>query len=156
MVLKDIHHPSRRGLLEITHLCSKSQVMAKWILTIASFLGAFTVVLGAFGAHGLKKRLDEYSIGIFHTGIEYQFYHVGALLVLGLLAAKYPGALLQWAAVLFLMGIVFFSGSLYLLATRSLLGIESWSGILGPITPLGGLCFIAGWILLSVHVMKNL
>jgi uncharacterized membrane protein YgdD (TMEM256/DUF423 family) len=131
-------------------------IMAKWILFTAGILGATAVTLGAFGAHALKARLDEYSIGIYRTGVEYQYYHVLALLAVGLLALKYPGGLLQWSAISFVIGMFFFSGSLYLLATRSLLGIESWSSILGPVTPLGGLFFIAGWILLSMHVLKNI
>ena len=130
--------------------------MAKWILFTAGILGATTVTLGAFGAHALKARLDEYSIGIYRTGVEYQYYHVLALLAVGLLALKYPGGLLQWSAICFVIGMLFFSGSLYLLATRSLLGIESWGSFLGPITPLGGLFFIVGWVLLSIHVIKSL
>jgi uncharacterized membrane protein YgdD (TMEM256/DUF423 family) len=130
--------------------------MAKLILSTASFLGALAVVLGAFGAHGLKSKLDEYSIGIFQTGVSYHFIHVGALLLMGLLATKYPGSLLQWAAICMLAGILFFSGSLYLLATRSLLGIESWSSFLGPITPIGGLFLIIGWMLLGFHVIKTM
>jgi uncharacterized membrane protein YgdD (TMEM256/DUF423 family) len=130
--------------------------MAKIILSIASFLGALAVVLGAFGAHGLKSRLDEYSIGIFQTGVSYHFIHAGVLLFIGLMATKYPGTLLQWAAISMLAGILFFSGSLYLLATRSLLGIESWSSVLGPVTPIGGLFFIVGWMLMGFHVIKTM
>ncbi len=130
--------------------------MSKWILTTAGLLGAAAVMLGAFGAHALKERLDDYSIGIYRTGVDYHFYHVLALLAAGLLALKYPGGLLQWSAISFVTGILMFSGSLYLLASRSLLGIASWSSFLGPITPLGGLFFMAGWILLSIHVIKNL
>jgi uncharacterized membrane protein YgdD (TMEM256/DUF423 family) len=129
--------------------------MTKLMLSIASFLGALAVVLGAFGAHGLKSKLDAYSLGIFQTGVLYQFIHVGALLVAGMLALKHPGALLQWAGIFFMAGIILFSGSLYLLATRSLLGIESWSAVLGPVTPLGGLCFIIGWCLMAFHVLKS-
>jgi len=130
--------------------------MAKLIISTASFLGALAVVLGAFGAHGLKSKLDEYSIGIFQTGVSYHFIHVGVLLLIGLMATKYPGSLLQWAAISMFVGILFFSGSLYLLATRSLLGIESWSSFLGPITPIGGLFFIIGWVLMGIHVIKTM
>lgn len=130
--------------------------MSKFILSTASFLGALAVVLGAFGAHGLKAKLDDYGLDIFQKGVEYQYFHVAALLAVGLLSLKYPGTMLQWSAIFFIAGITLFSGSLYLLATRSLLGIEAWSSFLGPITPLGGLCFIAGWILMGIHVLKTL
>lgn len=130
--------------------------MAKFILSAASFLGAAAVMLGAFGAHGLKAKLDAYGLEIFQKGVEYQYYHVLALLAIGLLAVKYPGGLLQWSANFMIAGIFLFSGSLYLLASRSLLGIESWSKVLGPVTPIGGLFLITGWILLGIHVSKNL
>ena len=129
--------------------------MAKFILTAASFFGALAVMLGAFGAHGLKAKLDTYSLEIFQKGVEYQYYHVFALLAIGLLATKYSGSLLQWSANFMIAGILLFSGSLYLLATKSILGIESWTKILGPITPIGGLFLITGWILLGVFVTKN-
>lgn len=129
--------------------------MVRFLLSSGAFLGALAVVLGAFGAHGLKARLDAYSLEIFQKGVEYQYVHVLALLVAGLLAIKYPGSLLTYAGIAFMLGILFFSGSLYLLATRQLLGIEAMSGILGPITPIGGLFFIIGWVLLGIHVLKN-
>lgn len=130
--------------------------MAKFILSAASFLGALAVMLGAFGAHGLKSRLDAYGLEIFQKGVEYQYYHVLALLAIGLLAVKYPGGLLQWSANFMIAGVLLFSGSLYLLAARSLLGIESWSKVLGPITPIGGTFLIIGWILLGFHVANKL
>ncbi len=130
--------------------------MAKFILTAASFFGAAAVVLGAFGAHGLKAKIDAYGLDIFQKGVEYQYYHVLLLLAIGLLAVKYPGGLLQWSANFVIAGMLLFSGSLYLLATRSLLGIESWSRFLGPVTPIGGTFLIIGWILLGIHVAKNL
>jgi uncharacterized membrane protein YgdD (TMEM256/DUF423 family) len=129
--------------------------MAKFILTTTSFLGALAVMLGAFGAHGLKARLDTYSLEIFQKGVEYQYYHVFALLAIGLLATKYSNSLLQWSANFMIAGIILFSGSLYLLGTKSLLGLESWTKVLGPITPIGGLFLIIGWILLSIFVYKN-
>lgn len=129
--------------------------MAKFILTAASFFGAAAVVLGAFGAHGLKAKIDAYGLDIFQKGVEYQYYHVFLLLAIGLLAIKYPGGLLQWSANFVIAGMLLFSGSLYLLATRSVLGIESWSRFLGPITPIGGTFLIVGWILLGIHVAKN-
>ena len=130
--------------------------MAKFILSAASFLGALAVMLGAFGAHGLKSRLDAYGLEIFQKGVEYQYYHVLALLAIGLLAVKYPGGLLQWSANFMIAGVLLFSGSLYLLASRSLLGIEAWSKVLGPVTPIGGTFLIIGWILLGLHVANKL
>lgn len=114
----------------------------------AAWLGAAAVAIGAFGAHGLKPHLDPYQISIFEKGVQYQFYHVAALALVGLAAQQATdGQKLRWSARLFVLGIVFFSGSLYLLATRHLLPFPvGWAG---PITPLGGLSFIAGWILLG-------
>lgn len=130
--------------------------MAKFILLAASFFGAIAVMLGAFGAHGLKSKLDTYGLEIFQKGVEYQYYHVAALLAIGIVAMKYPGSLLQWSANFMIAGILLFSGSLYLLATRSLLGIESWSKFLGPVTPIGGTFLIVAWILFGLHVSKSL
>lgn len=130
--------------------------MAKFILTAASFFGALAVILGAFGAHGLKSKLDDYGLEIFQKGVEYQYYHVAALLAIGIISMKHPGSLLQWSANFMIAGIILFSGSLYLLATRSILGIETWSKILGPVTPIGGTFLIVGWILLGVHISKSL
>lgn len=130
--------------------------MAKFILSAASFFGALAVMLGAFGAHGLKSKLDQYGLEIFQKGVEYQYYHVAALLAIGLLSIKYPGPLLQWSANFMIAGIILFSGSLYLLATRSVLGIESWSKILGPVTPIGGTFLIVAWVLFGIHVAKSL
>lgn len=129
--------------------------MIKFLLSSASFMGALAVILGAFGAHGLKSKISEpYLLDIFHKGVEYQFYHVAALLAAGLLAIKFPGNLLYYAGICFLLGILFFSGSLYLLATRFLLNIEHWT-FLGPITPIGGTFFVIGWVLLFIHIVKN-
>lgn len=106
------------------------------------------VAFGAFGAHALKSRLDEYALGVFETAVQYHFIHSLALLAVGILALSQPqAALLRSAGWLFLVGMVVFSGSLYCL---SLTGIK-W---LGAITPLGGLAFIAGWACLSVAGWK--
>lgn len=119
------------------------------ILRVAALLGALAVGIGAFGAHGLKPHLSEYQISIFEKGVQYQFYHVFALLGLGLLLRQSPeNKWLGRAAWLFVAGIAGFSGSLYLLACRDLLSFPvAWAG---PVTPLGGLCFLTGWILLAL------
>ena len=126
---------------------------ARSILATAAILGALSVALGAFGAHGLKARLTPDQLAVFETGVRYHMFHVLALIAAAWLIAQSPSGAATTSAVLFLAGIALFSGSLYLLATRTLLGIESWNW-LGPITPLGGLCFIAGWISLAVAALK--
>jgi uncharacterized membrane protein YgdD (TMEM256/DUF423 family) len=122
--------------------------MGKTILMTASVLLALAVALGAFGAHGLKSQLSSDMMQTYKTGVEYHFYHALGLLLIGILAVSYPSELMKWSAILILTGIILFSGSLYALAIS---GIK-W---LGAITPLGGLSFIAGWILLFLAVWKK-
>ncbi|MCB1700311.1 MAG: DUF423 domain-containing protein [Pseudomonadales bacterium] len=113
--------------------------MAKLFITLASLSGMFAVGFGAFGAHALKNRLDDYALGVFQTAVQYHFYHSLALLAVGVIALSHPqSALLRSSGWLFIVGIVIFSGSLYLLSISGL----RW---LGAVTPLGGLAFIAGW-----------
>ncbi|SHI76848.1 Uncharacterized membrane protein YgdD, TMEM256/DUF423 family [Tangfeifania diversioriginum] len=122
--------------------------MSKTILMTASVLLALAVALGAFGAHGLKSQLSSDMMQTFKTGVEYHFYHALGLLLIGILAVSFPSELLKWSAILLTAGIILFSGSLYVLAVS---GIK-W---LGAITPIGGLSFIAGWILLFLAVWKK-
>ncbi|GAB5453112.1 MAG: DUF423 domain-containing protein [Halioglobus sp.] len=123
--------------------------MAKTFLTLASMSALFAVALGAFGAHGLKDKLDDYALGVFQTAVQYHFYHSLALLAVGIIALNQPQtALLRNSGLLFTCGIVIFSGSLYLL---SITGVR-W---LGAITPLGGLAFIAGWACLAGYSWKQ-
>jgi uncharacterized membrane protein YgdD (TMEM256/DUF423 family) len=121
---------------------------------LAAFYGMTAVMIGAFGAHALKDKLEAYQHQIFEKGVQYQFYHVAALLAVFLLGTKTDNKLLNIAGWFFTFGILFFSGSLYLLATRDLLGTQGLTPILGPITPLGGLCFIIGWALLLISIAK--
>ena len=117
------------------------------IITAAALLGAVAVAIGAFGAHGLKPHVSDYQMGIYEKGVHYQFFHVLAMLGAGIFYQYRPSVWLKRAAWAFGIGILFFSGSLYLLACRDLLPINvSW---VGPITPIGGLSFIAGWLFLS-------
>lgn len=123
--------------------------MAKFALVAASFSGLLSVVFGAFGAHALKARLSAESLSAFQTGVSYQMYHALALLLVGVLMLQIrDSAALEWSAWFFVAGTVLFSGSLYLLATTSM----RW---LGPVTPLGGLCFILGWAFLAYAMLKT-
>lgn len=111
---------------------------------------AIAVALGAFGAHALKEKLSEHYLAIWETAVQYQMFHALALIAVGILMSPTLfGSITQlsWAGYLILAGIIIFSGSLYVL---SLSGI----GILGAITPIGGVAFIAGWIMLIIAAVK--
>jgi uncharacterized membrane protein YgdD (TMEM256/DUF423 family) len=127
--------------------------MNKRIIISAAVFGALAVVLGAFGAHALKKILDEKSLEIWQTGVQYHFYHTFALLFLSTFA-RYRNNLINIASYCFTGGIFLFSGSLYFLALKDYL---LWGGIafLGPITPLGGLLFIVGWVCLMLAAIRD-
>lgn len=121
--------------------------------------GTIAVALGALGAHFLKSKLDTGLItpdqlNGFDTAVKYQMYHTLAMLALVLLSKNMSHKFINWAFNCFLIGIVMFSGSLYFLCTRNLLGAE-WLKALGPITPIGGLFFIAGWIFLALVGLKK-
>lgn len=122
--------------------------MNKKFLIIAALLGALSVALGAFASHQLKAVVSADILQIFETAVKYQMYHALALLATGILLQQFPVKQLHWAASLFIAGIILFSGSLYLLCYIKHQQIPAtW---VGAITPFGGLCFIAGWILLAV------
>ncbi len=123
-------------------------------LTIIGILGAIAVILGAFGAHSLKNLLSESQLATFETGVRYQYYHTFAIFGVYLLNQKNPIKRLNSINTFFLIGIILFSGSLYLLACKDILGIENWK-FLGPITPIGGTFFIIGWILLTITSLTN-
>jgi uncharacterized membrane protein YgdD (TMEM256/DUF423 family) len=128
--------------------------MHKRFLIIATLLGAVSVAMGAFGAHGLKQFVAEESISTFETGVRYQFYHVFGLLALAALWKDFPVKWLRWAGNCFITGIVLFSGSLYLLTAIKATNTVGLNGI-GIITPIGGLFFIAGWLLIAAALLKN-
>lgn len=128
--------------------------MQKIFLSIGSVLAGLGVILGAFGAHKLKELVAPESVATYQTGVQYQMYHAFALLIIGLLAERYNSSLLNWAGFFFLAGIVLFSGSLYLLVSLKAMNKVGVSGI-GLITPIGGLLFIVGWILLLIAVTKR-
>lgn len=127
--------------------------MNRKIILTASFFGSVAVILGAFGAHGLKNVVAADQLAIWSKGVEYQFYHTFALLFLSTFA-RFRNKLVDLAYYCFTVGIIFFSGSLYLLATREVLQL-SWVNMVGPITPLGGLLLLTGWIFLFFAALKN-
>jgi uncharacterized membrane protein YgdD (TMEM256/DUF423 family) len=124
--------------------------MQKLFLMAGSISGALSVMIGAFGAHALKKTLTENGrLDVFETAVKYQFYHSFALLFVGLLLLKFQHRLLEYAGYSYIIGIVIFSGSLYILC---LTNVSKW----GAVTPFGGLFLIAGWLLMCGGVMKSL
>ena len=128
--------------------------MNKTFLVAAALLGAFTVALGAFGAHAIKEKVNEYTLGVFETAVKYQFYHVFALLAVGILFQQFSSNWMLWSGRLFIAGIILFCGSLYALTYFLANGNDSMKW-LGAITPFGGLCFIAGWVCMAVSIMKK-
>jgi len=123
--------------------------MERRFVLVAGLAGGLAVILGAFGAHGLKGRLDPAHLEVFDVAVRYHMYHALALLGLAALLSRRPGQrMLQAAGWLFLAGMVLFSGSLYLLTLTGLRG-------LGMITPVGGLAFIAGWLSIALAAHKG-
>lgn len=126
--------------------------MAKWLLLFASINGMIAVILGAFGAHGLKDKISPALLAAYQTGTQYHLFHVLALIGLALLILRLPSTTvptpLLLTGYLWMAGIVLFSGSLYGLA----LGAPSW---FGPITPLGGLLLIFGWLSFAIGIAKS-
>jgi uncharacterized membrane protein YgdD (TMEM256/DUF423 family) len=128
--------------------------MNKTALVWGTIFGALSVVLGAFAAHGLKKIMEPEQIQTFETGVRYQMYHSFALLIAGILFASFPNKYLALSATLFVIGIFCFSGSLYALAYLKMIGQVGLGGV-GIITPIGGLFFIAGWVMVLLGVLKK-
>ncbi len=129
--------------------------MHKNYLITAAIFGGLAVALGAFGAHALEKiTTDPVILHGYQTAVQYQFFHALALLAVGILAEKFPGRWLKWAGRCFISGILLFSGSLYLL---TFLKIRDNAAIkfVGPITPVGGLLFIAGWLFLLLAFARK-
>lgn len=121
-----------------------------FFIIVGAVNAALAVALGAFGAHALKERLSERYLAIWETAVQYQMFHAVGLLVIGILMSSSlfgPSTSLTWAGYLILAGIIIFSGSLYAL---SLSGIS----VLGAITPIGGVAFIIGWIMLIIAAIK--
>ncbi len=124
------------------------QPVARTFIALGSINAALAVILGAFGAHALKARISPEMLSVYHTASQYHFYHALGMLLIGALASQFrnPGAL-QLSGFLMLAGIVLFSGSLYILAVTGV----TW---LGAVTPLGGVAFIAAWVVLAYAAMR--
>lgn len=128
--------------------------MQKLFLIIGTVLSGLAVALGAFGAHGLKRLVDAETVAIYQTGVQYQMYHALALLAIGLLADRMENSFVHYAGFLFIGGIVFFSGSLYLIASLKAMNKVVSTGI-GIMTPIGGMLFIMGWMMLLFALLKK-
>ena len=124
--------------------------MDRLFVLLGALSGLISVAAGAFGAHALKQRLDASALSVFETAARYQMYHALALVAVGLLAARAPSPspLLTVAGWLFVAGTLLFSGSLYALALSGL-------RVLGAVTPLGGLAFLGGWLLVAWVALRS-
>jgi len=121
--------------------------MDRLFLMIGALAGAISVAAGAFGAHALREKVEPRLLEVFETAARYQMYHALALIAVGLVAARWSSGLTTSAGWLFVAGTVFFSGSLY---AMTFTGVRA----LGAITPIGGVCFIAGWVCLALAAAK--
>jgi uncharacterized membrane protein YgdD (TMEM256/DUF423 family) len=130
--------------------------MNRSLLLFAALSGAWCVVFGAMGAHALKDKISPESLQVYETAVRYQFFHTFAILAAGMLAERFSARLMLLSGRLFIAGIILFSGSLYFLALRPIMGIADaemrWAG---AITPFGGLSFIAGWIVLFLAIYRK-
>jgi uncharacterized membrane protein YgdD (TMEM256/DUF423 family) len=118
----------------------------KNILSIAAVSGVMCILLGAFGAHGLKPLLSSEMLAAYETGVRYQFYHTLVLILIAVLYHQQNNPKFKRAASFFYAGVLLFSGSLYLLAFTSIQN-HTWHWV-GLITPVGGVCFVVGWVYL--------
>jgi uncharacterized membrane protein YgdD (TMEM256/DUF423 family) len=127
--------------------------MNRSFLIIGAITGALSVMLGAFGAHGLKQHVTADTLEVYETAVRYQFYHTFALLVVGILLLSFPGNWLTWAGRFFVTGIILFCGSLYVITLLQMNG-KTVPMLVGILTPLGGLFFILGWISLLAGIIE--
>lgn len=128
--------------------------MHRIFLVTGAVLGAIAVALGAFGAHGLKKIVPVETVQTFQTGVQYQMYHALALLLTGLLYEKCSTRFIKTAGILFIIGIILFSGSLYILTAGKVAETTAMDKA-GMITPFGGLAFIGGWLFLFFATIRD-
>ena len=127
--------------------------MQKVFLVGAALAGLTAVIFGAFGAHSLRPHILPDQLHAWETGVQYQIYHALALFMCYLFLRKEPSVNIRNAGICFMVGIICFSGSLYLLATKDLTGIPGIA--IGPVTPIGGFFFIAGWSLVLIQALKK-
>jgi uncharacterized membrane protein YgdD (TMEM256/DUF423 family) len=128
--------------------------MHKQFLSISFVLGAIAVALGAFGAHALRELVDEKAIQTWQTAVQYHFYHLFAIALVAILLKQGVNVWYKRSGYLFIAGIIVFSGSLYTMILLKATGATSVNW-LGAITPIGGVCFIAGWLFLLIGVRKK-
>jgi len=128
--------------------------MGKTFLSSGALFGAIAVALGAFGAHGLKKIVSPDAVTVFQTGVQYQMYHTLALMIVAIVYDRLPNKWILWTGYFFSFGILFFSGSLYLI-TALKAGGKTVPAVVGAVTPIGGLMFIAGWLCFLIGVFKK-
>ena len=123
-------------------------------LAAATLLAALAIALGAFGAHGLKQLISVEKLETFKTGVQYQFYHAIAIALVVLISQFLDNQWIKRSIWFFIVGIIGFSGSLYLFTYFAVINTEGgkWIGI---VTPIGGLCFLIGWILLTIGLLKK-
>ena len=120
----------------------------KSFIILGSILTGFAIIIGAFGAHTIKTRVSIEDLAIFETGVKYHFYHAIGLIIIGILGFFYPHESLKVSGLFFTIGILVFSGSLYLLVITNI----RW---LGAITPIGGFFYIIGWFALAYNIYKT-
>jgi uncharacterized membrane protein YgdD (TMEM256/DUF423 family) len=128
--------------------------MDKRFIITGALLAGIAVILGAFAAHGLKKILNVEAISVFETGVRYQMYHAFAIIIVGILYKEYGVKQLLLAGKFFILGIILFSGSLYLLTAIKAIKVNNFLWV-GAITPLGGVFFIGGWLLICKSLLKK-
>jgi uncharacterized membrane protein YgdD (TMEM256/DUF423 family) len=128
--------------------------MHKNFLMTGAVLGAIAVALGAFGAHSLKQIVSPETVNTFDTGVRYQVYHTLALFIAAILFERFPNKWIKWAGWAFIIGIILFSGSLYMLTALKATDKTGLEGV-GIVTPFGGLFFIAGWVCLGLGVRNS-
>jgi uncharacterized membrane protein YgdD (TMEM256/DUF423 family) len=133
----------------LSQIANQVSPTAKLFLILGGINAALVVLLGAFGAHGLKARMTAEMLAVYQTGVHYHLFHALGLLAVGLVVTQISdSAYLRWSGWLMLAGIVLFSGSLYVLSVSGL----RWLGI---VTPFGGISFIVAWILFVVAIVKS-
>ncbi|MDP1844632.1 MAG: DUF423 domain-containing protein [Sediminibacterium sp.] len=125
--------------------------MHKGLLITAAIMGALAVLIGAFGAHGLKAYATPQMLNTYETAVRYQFYHVFALALSGILYKEYPVKGILTAGRLFIAGVFIFSGSLYTMILLGIAGYDQFNWI-GAITPIGGVLFVLGWFILAFNI----